>query len=201
MTVNPKKSKVRRSDEQRQDFQRCLPDTNSCLRPLTSLQSSASVPADFGNLVSLNQHTGSLSARFQRRFYPPTKTHSQPHQKQTSGRFKSPWEVKVQAADTRNTQRNSATAKMFTVRCTTSTHAEPLGAATLSELTLFHHQSAAALSQKHWWKCHPCLQMLQLFTNSFNMLIRRHSGLQPARQRACPTELTPRLLRPSQVIC
>lgn len=108
---------MRWSDEQRQDFQRrffisgCLPDTNSRLRPLTSLQSSASVPADFVNLVSLNQYTGSLSARFQRRFYPPTKTHSRPHQKQTSGRLKSPWEVKVQAADTRNTQRNSVTAK------------------------------------------------------------------------------------------
>lgn len=37
-----------------------------------------------------------LSARFQRGFYPPTKTHSQPHQKHTGGRLKSPWEARVQ---------------------------------------------------------------------------------------------------------
>lgn len=149
-------SKVRWSDEQRQDFQRrffisgCLPDTNSRLRPPTSPQPSASVPADFVNLAPLNRHTGSLSARFQRRFYPATKTHSRPHQKQPGGRLKSPREVKVQAADKKEHTEELSDGQMFTVRCTTLTHAEPLGAATLSELTPFHHQSAAALSQKHW---------------------------------------------------
>lgn len=94
-----------------------------------------------------------LSVRFQRGFYLPTKTHSQPHQKHTSGRLKSPREAKVQHL-TKETYKQSENvySEMHDVDATFSVS---------SHGYIIKAPPRRVVPKKLWRKRSTCLQVLQ----------------------------------------